>query len=252
MNKYIPVIILPVVIILIILMRKSNIALVVLILLLSLAVISLNLNNDDAVATNNGFGSGRTVILDPGHGGEDPGAVSDFSGAREKEINLIIAGLVRQLLEADDYYVIMTRTEDVLEYTPGITNILMKRKEDLLRRKKIMDEAGADIVVSIHLNKFPQEQYYGAQTFFPGEDPKSSKLAAEIQKAVREKIDPANKREALLKKEPIIILKNHKTTTAIIECGFLSNPEEEKKLISPEYQARLAEAIKTGIDNYFR
>jgi N-acetylmuramoyl-L-alanine amidase len=115
----------------------------------------------------------------------------------------------------------------------------------------MMDEGSADIVVSVHLNKFPQTQYFGAQTFYPPNSPESQKLAGIIQKKLIEIVDPNNKREAMLKKEPIIILKDAKTTTTIVECGFLSNPEEEKLLGTKEYQDKLALAIKEGIVKYF-
>jgi N-acetylmuramoyl-L-alanine amidase len=118
-----------------------------------------------------------------------------------------------------------------------------------------MDEGGADIVVSVHLNKFEgtrdYAKYYGTQTFFPPNSPESQRLAVNIQNSVRESVDPSNKREALVKKEPIIILKNCKTTTTIVECGFLSNAEEDKKLGTKEYQEKLAVAIKDGVKNYF-
>jgi len=237
----------------IVIVRKHNIVLMGLVLLLLVTIFSLNIGEADNAELVSSTQSGqKTVIIDAGHGGEDPGAVSDYSGLKEKDVNLSIAFKVKELLEKESFKVIMTREEDKLEYAPGTTNIIQKRKQDLLRRKKIMDEAGADIVVSIHLNKFPQTQYSGAQTFYPPGSLESQKLAQSIQKAIKETVDPENKRESLVKKDPIIILKNFKTTTAIVECGFLSNPEEEKKLATKEYQDKLAEAIKEGIVNYFK
>lgn len=234
----------------VVVIRKSNITLIVLIFLLSLAIYSLNIGGSAAPVAN-GQDTQKTVLLDPGHGGEDPGAVSDYSGIKEKDINLSIAMKVKQLLEDDNFNVLMTRTEDKLEYNSETRNIVQKRVEDLTRRKRMMDEGGANIVVSIHMNKFPQTQYYGAQTFYPPNSPESQKLALSIQKALREKVDPNNTREALVKKEPIIILKDYKTTTVIVECGFLSNPDEEKKVGTVEYQDKIAEAIKDGVENYF-
>lgn len=236
----------------IVIMKKNNIVLFGLLFLLCIALYSLNLGNRDAASANTVNTSQKIVMLDPGHGGEDPGAVSDYSGIGEKDINLGIVLSLKELLEQDNYKVILTREEDRLEYSPETKNIIQKRKEDLLRRKKMMDEGGANIVVSVHLNKFPQTQYFGAQTFFPPNAPESQKLAHNIQMAIRENIDPSNKREALVKKEPIIILRDSKTTTAIVECGFLSNQEEERKLGDKEYQYKLAAAIKDGINNYFK
>ncbi len=237
----------------ILIMKKTNLVLFGLIILLILTIFSLNMSADDASLTTVGDGDKPyTVLLDPGHGGEDPGAVSDYSGMKEKDISLKIAVLLRDLLAADNYIPLLTREEDRLEYESGVTDILEKRRQDLKRRKKMMDEAGANIVVSIHLNKFNQTQYYGAQTFFPPKSPESRDLAVEIQKFLKDKVDQANTRVALEKKEQIIILKNLKTPTVIVECGFFSNPDEEKRLASADYQQKIAEAIKAGIDSYFK
>ncbi len=237
----------------ILIMKKTNLVLFGLILLLILTIFSLNMSADDASLTTIGEGGKPyTVLLDPGHGGEDPGAVSEYSGMKEKDISLKIAILLRDLLAADNYNPLLTREEDRLEYESGVTDILEKRRQDLKRRKKMMDEAGADIVVSIHLNKFNQTQYYGAQAFFPPKSAESRKLAVEIQKFLREMVDQSNTRVALEKKEQIIILKDLKTPTVIVECGFFSNPDEEKNLASADYQQKIAEAIKAGIDSYFK
>lgn len=237
----------------IVVLRKNNIALIVLIFLLSIAIYGLNMGSNNAAAANGPDGQ-KVVMLDPGHGGEDPGAVSDYSGLREKEVNLSIALKVKEMLEKDNYKVIMTRTEDKLEYE-NTTSETQMRKQDLARRKKMMDEGGANIVVSIHLNKFPQTKYYGAQVFFPHNSPESQKLANYLQNSIKEIADPSNKRAALVKGKPnelpIIILRDIKTTTAVVECGFLSNPEEEKKLMTREYQDKLSEAITGGIKSYF-
>lgn len=231
-------------------MKRNNILLIGMIFVLAIALYTLNPGRGKASPVNS-ENMQKTVLLDAGHGGEDPGAVSDYSGISEKDINLRIVLEIKKLLEAENYKVMLTREEDRLEYQEDTRNIVQKRKQDLLRRKKMMDESGADIVVSIHLNKFPQTKYYGAQTFFPPNMQQSQKLAMCIQKSIRDNLDPTNKREALVKKEPIIILKDCKTTTVVVECGFLSNPEEEKKLQTKEYQDKTAIAVKEGIKAYF-
>lgn len=236
----------------IVIVRKKNIMLIGLAFLLLMAIYSLNPGVNEATAVTGEKEEMKVVIIDPGHGGEDPGTVSDYSGLREKDINLKVALKVKKLLENGNYRVIMTREEDRLEYHPDTTNVVEKRRQDLTRRKKIMDESGANIVVSIHMNKFQEPQYYGAQTFYPPNSPESQKLAVSIQKAFQKIADPTNKRQSLVKKDPIIILRDLKTTTALVECGFLSNSEEEKKLATDEYQDKLAQAIKAGIDDYFK
>jgi len=243
----------------IVVIRKKNILFVSLLLLFSITVFSIGFAVDyskPVTGTNDEVPSNqvqvKTIILDAGHGGIDPGAVSDYSGLREKDVNLNIVMLIKSLLEKDNYKVILTRDSDQLIHGTEAKSILQKRREDLTTRKKIMDESGADIVVSIHLNKFAQTKYHGAQVFFPPNSPDSQRLASELQSAIRLNVDNTNDRAALVKKEPIMILKNLKTTTVVVECGFLSNTDEEKNLATEEYQNKLAAAIKGGVDNYFK
>jgi len=235
----------------IVLVKKSNITLIILIFLLSIAIYSLNLGGEAAATPASSISNLGTVIVDAGHGGEDPGKISAFSEVNEKDLNLAIAKLLKEQLEMSGYQVIMTRDVDKLVYKEGTTEIKSKRKQDLSKRKEIMDNSGADIVVSIHMNDFSQSKYYGAQVFYPPNSEKSQSLAVCIQKAIASELDPTNKREALLKSEPIVILRDSKTPTIIVECGFLSNQQEEQKLRSVDYQKKIAKTIKTGIDNYF-
>ncbi|NLW02393.1 MAG: cell wall hydrolase [Clostridiaceae bacterium] len=234
----------------ILLIKRRNAALILLILVLSIAIFSLEGSDDQlALAANKQYKA--TVVLDPGHGGEDPGAVSNYSGIAEKDINLRIALLLREILEEDNYRVIMTRQEDVLNYKPGTKNITDKRRQDLTGRRKLIDSSGADIVVSIHLNKFEDPQYYGAQAFYPPGSPDSERLAVCVQNALREHVDPANNRKALVKKERIVILRDLVVPTALVECGFLSNSQEEALLRTTDYQEKIAKALKKGIGQYF-
>ncbi len=251
---------------LILLFRKTNVMLLGLILLLVVALVGVQVvsgENGSAVVEPSGdtdvsldwvetlTQAGKTVVLDAGHGGEDPGAVSKFSGAKEKDITLAIVLETQKLLEADGYTVILTRSEDILNYTDMDLSMTGKRRQDLQARKKVMDESGADIVVSIHLNAFTDQRYSGAQTFYTKQSVSSKKLAIALQDALRAHLDESNTREALLKAEDILITKNCKVTTTIVECGFLSNEAEEQRLVNADYQKRIAQAIKLGIDEYF-
>lgn len=255
----------------ILVMKRSSIMLGVLIVILTASILALNFgfggNRAESAVTGDDMlpvaatpmpmpsvvpdNSTKTIILDAGHGGEDPGAVSSFSMAKEKDITLVIAQKTQKLLEDAGYKVIMTRTEDVLKYEGDDISMTSKRRQDLLNRKKIMDESNADIVISIHLNSFTDSAYSGAQTFYTKDSLSSKKLAVSLQSALREILDPENDREALLKKDDIIITKNCKTTTTIVECGFLSNAEEEALLCDEAYQTKISEAIKAGVDGYF-
>ena len=121
---------------------------------------------------------------------------------------------------------------------------------DIKNRVKIGNESSADIFVSIHLNKIPQQQYWGWQTFFKNGNEESKKLAESLQNGLNETIQKENKRESL-KIENIYIIDHVEIPTAIVECGFLSNEEEEKLLQTDEYQDKLAWGIFVGIMNYF-
>lgn len=245
----------------IIVIRKKNAAMIGLVFVLLLAIYSINKNHADLEpVTNMPESAGETktyiVVIDAGHGGEDPGAVSDFSGIKEKDINLAIAFKTKQILEQSGYKVVMTRQEDILQYEPGTTKIFYKRVQDLLKRKKLIDESGAQAAVSIHLNKFEQSNIKGAQVFYPHDSPESTMLASSIQKAVKEIADPDNTRQALVKgkktEKPIILFRDLKIPTVVVECGFLSNAEDEKRLANEAYQDKLALAIAKGIDDYIK
>lgn len=233
----------------VVIIKRKTIFLACLLFLLAVSLYGINFNRidySDVQVTAPADGVKR-VVIDPGHGGEDPGAVSN--GVSEKNINLHIGMKVKELLEQDGIEVLMTRTEDRLEYTNTRSETNM-RTQDLNRRKKLMDESGATAIVSIHLNKFPRPDIHGAQVFFPKEPANSQKLALHLQQALKEVVEPGNSREALIKREPLIILKNAKVPTAIVECGFLSNAEDGKNLTDVAYQERLAAAIKQGIIKY--
>lgn len=191
----------------------------------------------------------KVVIIDPGHGGIDGGAVGGKTGVYESEINLEISLRVKEFLEESGSLVLMTRDRDIGLYTDGGT-IRKKKNEDLRNRKKIFDESDADVILSIHLNSFPQSQYYGAQTFYP-KNSESSKLLAElIQEELIRVLDNGNARKAKVKND-VYILKDVKDPIVIIECGFLSNPNEEMLLQKPEYQEKIAWSIYVGILRYF-
>lgn len=240
----------------ILLIKKNNLLFGGLVLVLCLSILGINLafrggESASAATVPTLNAKGKTVVIDAGHGGEDPGAVSSFNGVSEKDVTLVLANKTKELLEKEGYKVIMTRTEDVLVYEGDNLSMTAKRRQDLLRRKQIMDESGADIVVSIHLNSYTDSQYSGAQTFYTKNSLSGKKLAEAIQESLKINVDPENDREAIQKKDDIIITKNCKCTTVIVECGFLSNETECLKLAEEEYQTKLAEAIKTGIDKYF-
>ena len=172
------------------------------------------------------------------------------NGTTEAETNLKIALKVQALLEQSGATVILTRSDENAIYDIDSKTLKQKKVSDIHNRVKIGNESSADIFVSIHLNKIPQQQYYGWQTFFQEGNEKSINLAKSIQSNLNESIQKENKRVAM-KIDNIYIMKHIEIPATIVECGFLSNPEEEQLLLDDEYQNRLAWGIYNGIIDYF-
>lgn len=193
--------------------------------------------------------SNKVVVLDAGHGIPDEGAQSS-NGTTEAQTNLQIALKVQNLLEQSGCTVILTRSDENAIYDVDSTTLKQKKISDIHNRVKIGNESSADIFVSIHLNKIPQQQYYGWQTFYKQGNEQGQKLATCIQNNLNEAIQKENKRVPL-KIDNIYIVKHVEIPISIVECGFLSNPEEEKQLLEDSYQNKLAWGIYTGIINYF-
>ena len=194
--------------------------------------------------------SGKCVILDAGHGAPDGGAVG-ISGVLEKDINLKITKKLQRLLEQSGTYVIMTRTDDNNTAPDNKGKIRDIKRADLKARREYKNTPNADIFVSIHMNKFPEQKYKGAQVFY-ARSPQNSKILGEtVQKSFTENLDTSNTRVAKTADNSIYNLKDSKIPSIIAECGFLSNPEEEKLLKSDEYQNKIAWAIYLGINDYF-
>lgn len=154
------------------------------------------------------------------------------------------------MLEEAGSTVILTRSDENGIYEEESNTIREMKVSDIKNRVKIGNESSADIFVSIHLNKIPQQQYWGWQTFFKNGDEESKKLAEALQKGLNQTIQKENKREAL-KINNIYIVDHVEIPIAIVECGFLSNEEEEKLLQTEEYQNKLAWGIYVGIMDYF-
>lgn len=191
----------------------------------------------------------RVIILDAGHGKPDEGAASS-NGVTESAINLQITLKVKKLLEDVGAEVILTRSDENGIYESDATTIKQKKISDLKKRTEIGNNSNADIFVSIHLNKINQSQYYGWQTFYKKGNENSQNLAKSIQAKLNETIQRENHREALSLSN-VYIVDNVKIPITVVECGFLSNPEEEQLLQNDEYQNKLAIGIFLGIVEYF-
>lgn len=185
---------------------------------------------------------GRPVlVLDAGHGGEDGGAVS-ITGVSESQINLAIAEKLDLLLGLWGRSPVVLRQEDVSLHDPSADTLREKKASDLKNRVSMVEGTENGVLLSIHQNMFTDAKYHGAQVFYAPTDG-SQEFAVHTQEVLRQVVDPANERQA----KPIpdtVYLMNHITRPAIlVECGFLSNPEEEGRLRSEGYQRQLAAAL---------
>lgn len=184
-----------------------------------------------------------------GHGVPDEGAESS-NGTTEAETNLKIALKLQNLLEQSGCTVVLTRSDENAIYDIDSKTLKQKKISDIRNRVKIGNESQADIFVSIHLNKILQSQYDGWQTFYKEGSEDGKKLATSIQTNLNESIQRENNRVSKTI-DNIYIIKKVEIPTAIVECGFLSNPDEEKLLLEDEYQNKLAWGIYNGVIDYF-
>jgi N-acetylmuramoyl-L-alanine amidase len=206
-------------------------------------------NNNSTVPTVALPVSNKVIVLDAGHGIPDEGAQSS-NGTTEAQTNLKIALKVQNLLEQSGATVILTRSDENAIYDLDSKTLKEKKISDIHNRVKIGNENSADIFVSIHLNKIPQNQYWGWQCFYKDGNEQSTKLAKSLQSNLNESIQKENKRVAM-KLDTVYIMKHVEVPISIVECGFLSNPEEEKLLLKDSYQDKLAWGIYNGIIDYF-
>ena len=180
-----------------------------------------------------------TVVLDAGHGGEDGGARS-APGVLEKNINLDIALRLRDLLEANGVAVVLTRSTDVLLYDRDVDYHGRKKALDLAARRKIAEETENCIFVSIHMNAFPQTQYHGLQVWYSPNHADSATLADAVQELTRSQLQPENNRRVKAATSAIYLLHHLRMPAILVECGFLSNPQEAERLATAEYREQLA------------
>lgn len=185
--------------------------------------------------------AGTTVVIDPGHGGEDGGAVA-ADGTVESQINLAVARRLDVILTFWGCDTKLLRSEDISLHDPDCSTIRQKKVSDIHNRVKLVNETARPRLISIHQNHFTQSKYHGAQVFYAG-GPLGQPWAALTQQNLKLCLDPGNQR----REKPIshdVYLMNHITCPAIlVECGFLSNPEECARLRDPGYQTALAAAI---------
>ena len=191
----------------------------------------------------------RTVVIDPGHGGEDGGTQS-ADGMYEKDLNLSVALLLRDLLEANGVPVVLTRNEDVLLYDRNGNHQGHKKRMDLASRLSTAQHTEDSLFISIHMNAFPQSQYHGLQVWYGTGDPLSAEIASNIQGKARALLQPDNARRTKAATDAIYLLKQLESPAVLVECGFLSNPEEATRLAEADYRQQLALVIFSAILPY--
>lgn len=187
----------------------------------------------------------KVIVLDPGHGGFDPGKVG-INGVYEKDINLSIAEKLRICLEEKGIETIMTRNDDSALYSETDTN---KKKADMKKRVEIINQDSVLLAISIHQNSFSQESSRGAQVFYHVNSEEGKNLATILQEKIKEYIKDENKRVAK-SNDSYYMLKQTNCPLVIVECGFLSNYEEANLLSNEVYQEKIAQAICLGILDY--
>lgn len=185
--------------------------------------------------------AGRTIVIDPGHGGFDPGVLG-CTGSKEKDINLQVSKLLAQFLREGGAHVVLLRESDKA--------LAETKQEDLAERVKIAHESEGEIYLALHCNAFEKDSpWQGAQCFYHSKSEAALALAEEIQKSLQSSLQ--NTDRAALAHDTTYILKNLQIPAVIIEMGFLSNREEEANLMNPEYQHKMAWAIYVALCHYY-
>lgn len=188
-------------------------------------------------------------VIDPGHGGEDAGAIAN-DGTLEKDLNFKISTLLFTIFDLNGNNVDMTRTDDHLlyDYYGDLKDYTGQKKVyDLKNRLKFAEEKENSIYVGIHMNKFPEEKYNGLQIYYSRQNPLSHQLAKEVREAVISTLQQQNKRQIKPSNNSIFVLDNAKIPAILIECGFLSNQNELELLKSDAYQKKLCVTLFSAL-----
>lgn len=216
-----------------------------------LAVFALGVAKEKTFLTKETFlpTEGKTIIIDAGHGSPDGGAVGN-TGVLEKDLNLSVAMALQKFFESNGTQVLLTRSDDngIYDVSGSIKN---KKVSDIKNREEFIKSSDAEAFISIHMNKFSDAKYSGPQVFYSGNNENSEFLAKCIQESMIAALNPENKREIKKADSSIYLLKKAQIPAVLVECGFLSNKEEEQRLKDEKYQRQLAWSVYCGIIEYF-
>ena len=188
------------------------------------------------------------IVLDAGHGGLDSGAVGK-SGLLEKDVNLSVVKKLASMLKMSGFEVVLTRNEDISIYDAGVEGIRNQKLSDMDNRLKIVQKYPDSIFLCIHQNNYTDPQYFGGQMFYNNNNPNNRTLAQIMQNRFA-LLQKGNDREIKLSGEELFLLKSNPNPSLLIECGFLSNPEEEALLATDEYRQKTAFTIYCGLLEY--
>lgn len=192
--------------------------------------------------------SGETVVIDAGHGGEDGGAVS-VSGAIESQINLAIALRLDQILGLYGVNTVLLRDSDVSLHDPDAQTLREKKVSDLHNRVAAIQTLEDPILISIHQNTYTSSRYHGAQVFYANGE-LSLPFAQVTQTVLKQALDPSNERQPTRIPESVYLMNHISCRAILVECGFLSNPQEDALLQSSGYQTKLAAALAGAYLSY--
>ncbi|MBM4764888.1 N-acetylmuramoyl-L-alanine amidase CwlD [Bacillus sp. B15-48] len=210
-------------------------------------ILQYDFKENDAWQLSNLPLSGKIIVLDPGHGGPDPGAVK--ADAIEKDIALAVSLKLRDYLQQQGALVILTRETDMDLADENLKGYSKRKVQDLHRRLDMINDSNADFFASIHLNSIPSSRWKGAQTFYSGHYKESKRASKFIQEELRRNLENTT-RDAKTSND-IFLLKNSKKPGVLIEIGFLSNPSERELLKVDQYQEQVAASIYQGIMRYY-
>lgn len=191
----------------------------------------------------------QTVIIDAGHGGDDGGAIG-IDGTVEKDINLDIALKLEKLLKFYGFDVIMTRTEDIMTCDDGLDSLRKRKVSDIHNRFDVLEKNPDAVFISIHQNKFEDNSQHGTQVFYSGNNDESKLLAESIQNSIVSVLQPDNSRVVKKSGSGIYLLYHAKLPAVLVECGFISNHAEVKKLNDENYRMKIAFLIADGLIKY--
>lgn len=229
---------------------KKRIAVILAVVLCIAAVSSAIAKGYEYINASNMYRERQVIILDAGHGGFDGGAVAP-DGTVEKDINLKIALTLKEFLKQSGFEVIMTRESDVSTDDVETDKIAARKKSDLKNRLGLMKDYPQAVFVSIHLNKFTTSAANGSQVFYSPKKEESKILGEYIQKSVVKLLQPENQRVNKRATSSTYLLYNADIPAVLVECGFLSNTAELKRLKDEEYQRKMAFCIFCGILEYY-